>query len=67
MFVLSQLSEPSVNELKYCAAGVRTHEVMKKQLRIRVLPGTTAGDEQVQLVVVPNDVGKGVEAGKMYI
>lgn len=58
LVVLSQLSQPAVDELRHCSTGVRTHAVLRKQLRIRTVAGSSAGAEQLQLVVAKDTGGK---------
>lgn len=64
--VLAQVSQPPSNDqLKDCSTGVKTHEVLRKQLRIRAVANTTPGSEELQLVV-GKDAGDKVEFERPY-
>lgn len=64
--VLSQVSSPPKDgALKDCSTGVKTHEVLRKQLRIRSLPHATPGSEELQLVI-GKDFGDKVEYQRPY-
>ena len=65
--VLAQMSPPPADRaLKDCSAGVKTHEVLRKQLRVRVVAsGAAGGGEELRLVVGRED-GERAELGRVY-